>query len=417
MKRIRVTAAIYFFVLVLCAGARAQAPDDIPTFNFEPQSGASAAADREDELYQDGSDYLNDGKYQEALEKFTAAADMKGKRADAALYWKAYAHNKLGHRNEALATIAGLRRQYPQSKWLKDAGALEVEIKQSQGQPVKPGDTNDEELKLLAIQSLMNSDQERGVPLLEGILQSPKNSPRVKDRALFVLAQSDSPRAQQALAGIAKGQQYPELQRKAIQYLGVNDSAQNKRSLVEIYNSSTNTEIKRTVIHAFLTCDGKEELLTAVRTERDPALRREAIQTLGAMGAHNELHQMYQSAQTVDDKKAVIQALSISDDIPFLAQIAKTPGGELEVRRDAIRGLGISGEKSRPLLVEIYNSDSNPEIRNAAIEGLFINDADDELIALARKESDPQMKRRIVEKLAVMDSKKARDYMMEILNK
>jgi hypothetical protein len=39
------------------------------------------------------------------------------------------------------------------------------------------------------------------------------------------------------------------------------------------------------------------------------------------------------------------------------------------------------------------------------------------LIALARKETDREMKRHIIEKLSVMDSRKARDYMLEILNK
>jgi hypothetical protein len=39
------------------------------------------------------------------------------------------------------------------------------------------------------------------------------------------------------------------------------------------------------------------------------------------------------------------------------------------------------------------------------------------MISLARSENDPQMKRKIVEKLAIMDSKEAKDYMLEILNK
>ena len=415
MKRALLLISSALFLASLGAGPLWAQVDEPPAFNlFSPQD--QSAADREDELYEDGSDHLNDGKYEEALQKFTAVADMKGKRADAALYWKAYSHNKLGHRNEALATIAELRRQYPQSKWLKDAGALEVEVKQAQGQPVKPGDTSDEELKLLAIQSLMNSDQERAVPMLEQILQSPKNSPRVKDRALFVLAQSDSPRAQQALANIAKGQQYPELQRKAIQYLGTNGTPQNKRSLVEIYSASNDPQVKRAVIHAFLVCDGKEELLAVARNDHDPDLRREAIHTLGAMDARNELHQMFQTSQNDAERKAVIEALGVSDDVPYLAQIAKT-AGSVDVRRTAIHSLGVAGDKARPLLVEAYNSDTNPEIRNAAIEALFINDGDDELIALARKETDPQMKKRIVEKLAIMDTKKSRDYMMEILNK
>jgi hypothetical protein len=51
------------------------------------------------------------------------------------------------------------------------------------------------------------------------------------------------------------------------------------------------------------------------------------------------------------------------------------------------------------------------------VEALFIQDAARELVQLARKETDPQMRRELVQKLSLMDSKEAQDYMMEILNK
>jgi hypothetical protein len=43
-------------------------------------------------------------------------------------------------------------------------------MKQSTGQPVKPADQSDDELKMLAIQGLMNSDPERTLPLLEKMI-------------------------------------------------------------------------------------------------------------------------------------------------------------------------------------------------------------------------------------------------------
>jgi len=415
----KVAMAVYALILTtaLTFGGRAgaQATGDVPTFSFQPQGAASAATAREDELYNDGTEALNDGKWQEAMQKFTSVAEMKGRRADAALYWKAYAQSKLGHRAEALATVAELRRQHPQSKWLKDAGALELEIKQAQGVPVRPESEENCELKVMALNSLMNSDEQRAIPMVEAVLRS-NNCPKVKEKALFVLAQSDSPKAQQVIASVARGQLYPEMQRKAIQYLATNGTAQNKKSLVEIYNGSNDPLIRRAVLQSFIVCDCKEELLAAMRAERDPSLRHEAIRNLGVMGAHDELHQMYQAAPTVEDKRAIIEALSVSDDVPFLAQIAKSDS-DISIRKAAIRGLGISGGKARQLLLEIYNADQNVEVRRAAIEGLFINDACPELVALARKETDPQMKRALIEKLSLVDCREARDYMIEILNK
>ena len=69
--------------------------------------------------------------------------------------------------------------------------ALEIDVRQHSGQPVKPGETSDDDLKLLALQALMNNNSPEAVPMLEKILQGPQ-SPRVKDRALFVLAQTQT---------------------------------------------------------------------------------------------------------------------------------------------------------------------------------------------------------------------------------
>ena len=99
------------------------------------------------------------------------------------------------------------------SRWLNDARALEIAMRQRAGQPVSPEQQADEDLKLLAIQGLQQMDPEQGVPMLERVLQG-NQSPRLKERALFVLAQSDSPSAQQVLTGVASGNSNPDLQRK-----------------------------------------------------------------------------------------------------------------------------------------------------------------------------------------------------------
>jgi hypothetical protein len=112
-----------------------------------------------------------------------------GNRADGALYWKAYALGKQGKRDDGLAAIAELRKSYANSRWLDDAKALELELRQASGQTVSPESESDEELKLMAINGLMQSDPERAMPLLEKQLQG-SGSPRVKRNALFVLAQS-----------------------------------------------------------------------------------------------------------------------------------------------------------------------------------------------------------------------------------
>jgi len=55
-------------------------------------------------------------------------------------------------------------------------------------------------------------------------------------------------------------------------------------------------------------------------------------------------------------------------------------------------------------------------VRKAVVEGLFLQGSADALVSLARKETDPGLKRSIVEKLSLMQgSKAAMDYLMELL--
>ena len=75
-----------------------------------------------EELYDDGRDDLDEDRYDNAAAKFHELAEMNGPQTDAALYWKAYAENRLGKRDSSLTTIAELKRRFTKSRWLRDAG-------------------------------------------------------------------------------------------------------------------------------------------------------------------------------------------------------------------------------------------------------------------------------------------------------
>src|SRR5262245_40192969 len=116
---------------------------------------------RQEELYEEGTDALDEGRYDRAVTFFAEAAKQPGERADGALYWQAYALSRLGRGAEALATLAALKKRFPQSRWNNDATALELELKG--GRNLKPESVDDEELKLIALNSLLNSDAERAI--------------------------------------------------------------------------------------------------------------------------------------------------------------------------------------------------------------------------------------------------------------
>ncbi len=190
MIRIQKAFLLPSLLLVLAAGS--------------PISGVRADDSKDEGLYQRGSKSLDERRWDQAIEAFNEVVRQGGSRRDGALYWKAYAQNKLGQRSEALETLQELSKSFPNSRWSSDAKALEVEVRQAGGQQVPPEGAADEELKLIALNSLVNTDSERAVPMLEKLLQG-NQSPKLKEKALFVLSQSGSPRAREVLAKIARG--------------------------------------------------------------------------------------------------------------------------------------------------------------------------------------------------------------------
>ena len=78
---------------------------------------ARASMERARDRYSRGMDALDERNYERALtnfdEYYRSMNGQKDSRADGALYWKAYALNKLGRRDDATATLAQLGRTIP----------------------------------------------------------------------------------------------------------------------------------------------------------------------------------------------------------------------------------------------------------------------------------------------------------------
>jgi HEAT repeat protein len=375
---------------------------------------AQQSRERFENLYEQGQNAIERAQWPRAIERFTVLVDAKAPRADAALYWRAYSLDKLNRQADALTSVAELLKGYPSSRWIADARALEIQVRQRAGQPVSPDVQADEELKLFAIQGLQHQDPEQAIPMLEKLLQG-TSSPRIKERALFVLAQSNAARARQVMTAVARGGSNPDLQMKAIRYIGMNASQPNRQLLGEIYTSSTDIDVKRQVLRAYMMSNDRERVLAAATSEKSPQLRAEAMRQLGMMGARDEVWQLYQKETDAQVRSQIIQGLFMAGDSTHLLEVANNDASP-DLRRRAIQHLGMMGrDRTGDAILNIYNRQTDVGVKEAVIDALFIQQNAETLVALARKETDRDLKRRIVSKLALMQSPAARDYMLELL--
>jgi hypothetical protein len=369
-----------------------------------------------DRLYSAGQSSLDNRQWDQALVYFNQVISQNTARVDGALFWKAYALGKLGRRDEANAAIAELRKSYAGSRWLDDAKALELELKQASGQNVSPETESDEELKLMAINGLMQSDPERAIPLLEGQLKG-SASPKVKRNTLFVLAQSNSPKAQALIEQIARGGANPDLQLKAISYMDQRRRPNNNAQVLsEIYTSTNDLAVKRAILQAYSGMRDKDRLLQAAKSEKSPELREFAIGNLAGNNGNPELWQLYQAETTTEGKLLLLRYMHSNGNADKLLEVVRTEK-DPKVRVDAMRALssqraGVSAET----MVSLYTSEQDPQIKQSILDGLSSQRNAKALVDIARAEKDTKMKLRIVERLGNIRSKEAQDYLAEILN-
>lgn len=415
-----------------------------------------AGGSREQSAYARAKSLLDRSRWADAIEAFDNVAKMKGQKADGALYWKAYAQNRLGQRAEALATLQELQKAYPKSAWLNDAKALELDVRQAAGQVVSPESETDDDLKLMALNVLMQREPERSIPMLEKVLQG-DNPPRVKSRALFVLAQSKSPQSREILARVAKGGMNPDLQAEAVRYLGIAGGAEDRQVLSDLYTAASDVEVKRQILRSFTLARDRERLLAAAKTEKSPELRAEAVRQLGLLqGSQDDLYELYRSDQSPEVRSQIISSMMVTRSADRLLDIARTEK-DPKLRAQAIRNLVVAGGTRRLVsvaagqpavagkptgaavvsskpgveqavdaetaarigqeLVNIYKSEKDKDVRKAVVHALYVQGNAKALVDIARSETDPEMKKDIVQRLSNMKSKEATDYLMELLVK
>jgi hypothetical protein len=258
----------------------------------------------QDPTYAAATRELNDQHWADAARDFDKVIAAHGPNTDAAMYWKAYALQKLNRTSDALAICGNLQAKFPSSSWNTDCTTLTVSNNipltisiSNDGKTLTTTSTSssfwnkgwgkskpatDEDIQMLAVNSLMYQDPAQAIPMLRSILTS-NRSEDFKQHAFFVLTQSKSPEANALLHDALVGKLGPDNQLHAIQAAGVFKGRVESPTLLEIYRTTESKEVKEAVLSALFLANDATNLVDLARAEKNLDRKEEIVSRLAMM--------------------------------------------------------------------------------------------------------------------------------------
>ena len=429
------------------------------------------AEDPADSLYRLAREALNRQQYRVAVERFAELSrryPRSGYAADA-LYWEAFARYRLGGDAElrnALARLEDQKRRFPRAATAGDAAALATRIQGALahgGDPVAAesvtieateagdaraadrstrvratspreggragGDCNeDSDVKAAALNAVLQMDSERALPLLSRVLaRRDEGSACLRRKAVFLVAQKAGPQTEEILISTARQDPDPEVREQAVFWLSQVSTPRAVAALDSIAQRSTDPGLQEKAVFALSQQSDPRaaQALRAIAERKDVPreIRSNAIFWLGQSksGGGEYLRGLYTRLEDDELKDKVIFGIAQSgkpEDRRWLLEVAQDPKQSVEVRKKAIFWSGQGGTSAEEL-GRLYSTLQERELKEQVIFALSQvkgPGAVDQMIEIARKDKDPDMRKKAVFWLGQSRDPRAAALIEELLN-
>lgn len=329
------------------------------------------------QIFKEGRDMIEAQNWQKAAERFRdfITGYPKNKDLDAALYWYGYALQKQGNKDEAAVPLVKLINSFPNSSWRREADALLVVL----GRRVEVDDALNRdncEIKILALQSLFQADEERAIGIVTESLRVNTNPcPGFQSAAVSLLGSHGGPRVVPILLDIARNNADLKLRLTAVKRLGDQHNDQVTEELIKLYDSDKTKEIRGQILRALVesrTPRGTAKVLEIARGGEDQATRQVAIRYVGELkdaASLDVLISIYDADKTLEIRSQILRALSEREDPRARAKLMDVArhGETPELRIEAIRRLGDRGRVALDDLLQLYTDETNAQIKQGLL--------------------------------------------------
>lgn len=431
ISRIKSAAIALMLLASLGSVEYASAQKSRTSNSLVPQQSSNDAASV---LLKSGRDLITEGEWVKAQEKFDqyVTAYPNAKDGDVALYWMAYAEQKLGKFEKCRETVNKLSTKFPKSTWLADARSLLVQMSSvypaaiaqadlvatyhgaaapraldtdlvyvtvppqppvpvaisGQGSITWAGseasssaaDDDPCEFKIVVLQALFQTDVQRGiVAATDWLKPNSGQTVRCKQAALSLLGRSGGKAVTPVILSVAKSDPDVKLRARAISTLGATNEDSVIDSLRDFALNSQEPEIMEASLYALSrhTGDRAIQVLSDIAISGKITTQRKlAISNIAARPgepAVDALLRIYDADQTVEIRKAVISGFGNRKSERAgnkLFEIARS-SDNIELRKSAISGISRrGGDKAVEFLLSLYDAERSEELKDQIVQSV-----------------------------------------------
>jgi len=287
------------------------------------------------------------------------------------------------------------------------------------------------ELKMFALQALLESDPATAWPILEKTLKDRRpETTELRQQSVFLAARLEAdPRMNDLMLDVLRNDPDPEVRMGAAHWLARSDDPRAEAALRDALGSGS-PELQEAALFALTSKKGAVASETlrevAARSDVDPEVRAMALHGLARNPTPENARFLEQQLRTLPKeqaqaREAALFGLSqmpgaVSGDL--LLGIASDPAEDAQIREMALFAAARSGSASAEKLGRIYRTAETPQMKEQALFALTQSEdpeAIDALIEIARTETDPELRQQAIFWVGRSGDPRARELMLEVL--
>jgi TolA-binding protein/HEAT repeat protein len=405
------------------------------------------------------STYTADSFYWQAFALYRAGQDDGLRAARAALFTQATRFPKASTHHDAEVLLRRVQGELAKrgdrdaDEWLRrDADRIAPEAPDAvdvpepaepaeppePAEPAEPSDDrrssscdDEDDVRIAAIQGLMNMDAERAVPILKAVLaRRDAGSVCLRRKAVWLVSQKRSPETSAILLNAVRSDPDREVREQAVFWLSQVPGDETVSALDSILRDpKTDPEIQDKAIFALSQHRSPRAgaILRAFAERRDAPseLREKAIFWLGQnRSAENAqfLKDLFKKLENDDLREKVIFSLSQmggTDNYRWLMDIALDPNQNIEIRKKALFWAGQGKSVDIGDLVRLYDSMKDREMREQLIFVYSQRREDaalDKLFDIGKNDPDRELRKKAIFWIGQSRSPRAAQYLQDLIN-